>query len=632
MIGFLKREINISHKVVILFVIFNFLIMSLYYTYSIFVIRQLTNEFSDIAVKTDFVDMSSTDLANNLVTVSANTSLDITINLSNASSVEMYYRIMHKGVPTGVSIYEKNGDNSSAGSIAASGTKIALLTVNNTTSENVTVEFILQESNVSEFDKEIGTSYVNNSINFDHSGAHEPSIPSNMIPVYYVPADSLTEEGTWHKADVNNADSNYIWYDYDNFMWANAVTVKEDNRSTYLNATVGTEIVKEDINAFFVWIPKYKYYVVSADGNPSYEKLINVNFLNRNDVSSDGTVTCVESISTKENPHLYSEICTDSTYGSVQNSLSTYLHPSFSENDTGFWVGKFANRNYADFVILNETYVSNRGVVMTNSYSRQMIDVSNNYGFEQNSDANYDINTWLYTNGVSSLDSHTITSMEWGAIAILANSSYGKSNNPMYFNDTIRSFSRVYNNTSYQYAGRSSNFLSSATSVEDTNSTTVYYYNLTNQTRTSNGITYPIGQIGPGASTTGTIYGVYDMAGGNYTTVMGIVMKEDGTMPDASYKMDSKYYTAYSYIPYTGKIMSADDASYMEVFRLGDGIKEHVRTFTEKGMWQNGELILNNYGIMRRGGYTSTGSLFTTEIKDDTGNYETFTVLKYNPE
>ena len=50
---------------------------------------------------------------------------------------------------------------------------------------------------------------------------------------------------------------------------------------------------------------------------------------------------------------------------------------------------------------------------------------------------------------------------------------------------------------------------------------------------------------------------------------------------ETSYKMDSKYYTAYSYIPYIGKITDSSKASYLEVFRLGDGIKEHVRKTTK---------------------------------------------------
>ncbi len=628
----LKKDIKIDRKVVIMFVIFNFLIMGLYYTYSIFVIKQIKDNVSSIVVNTNIINVVNNDLTDDKITVSAGSSKDTTFTLVNSSSITMYYRIMHKGVPTGVSIYETSSDNASAGSISSNGNITSQITINNTTTEEVTIEFLVQESKEEKFDKEMDTSYVNVSASFDHSGANVPSLPSNMIPVYYVPGDGNETEGTWVKADVNNNNESHIWYDYDNFRWANAVTVTDTNRSTYLSAESGTTIVKDDINAFFVWIPKYKYYVVSGDGNPSYERLININFLGRNDIDESGTVTCVESISTTDNPHLYSEICTDSVYGSVQNNLSTYTHPSFVGNDTGFWVGKFANRNYSTIQIVDNTQVYNGGSAATSSYVRQMINETNPFGFEQASTASYDEATWLYTDGNNALDTHPITSMEWGAIAILTNSVYGKSGNPMYSNETIKSFSRVYNNPSTQYTGRITNYKSGDTSLHTNSSTDSEYYYLTDATHTTNEITYPIGQIGPGASTTGTIYGVYDMSGGNYTTVMGVVMKEDGTVPTTNYKMDSSFYTAYSYMPYTGIIDTADKSAYLEVFRLGDGIKEHVRTFTENGMWQDGTLTLNNTGIMRRGGYTTTGSLFSTEITSSTSTYEVFTVLKYNPE
>ena len=423
---------------------------------------------------------------------------------------------------------------------------------------------------------------------------------------------------------INAADTNVTQVDIYN------VGARMDARTAYQNASPGTAISSADINAFFVWIPEYKYYVVSGDGNTSYERLINVNFLNRTDVSKEGTVSCVESISTKENPHLYSEICTDSIYGTVQNNLSTYAHPAFSGREDGFWIGKFSNRNYSGYLI-KAGQSSSYSVTISTSNERQLIKANNIYGFPQNSNASYNSTTWLYTNGFANLDSHPITSMEWGAVAILTSSAYGKTGNPMYYTDTNHDFTRVYNNPSSSSSGYSSNYTTSSNSVNVTSTTTKNYYDLTDVTHTANGITYPIGYVGAGSSTTGTIYGVYDMAGGNYTKVMGMVMKEDGTAP---YSMDRSFYTAYSYIPYTGTITDSNKAAYLEVFRLGDGIKEHVIRYSGNGMWQNGNITFGNYGYMRRGGYTTSGSLFTTEINYTTSSVtdDTFTVLKYYPE
>ena len=70
----------------------------------------------------------------------------------------------------------------------------------------------------------------------DESGANAPELVEGMIPVTY--------NGTnWVKADVYNE-----WYNYNNQKWANAVTVTEENRATYMSAEAGTVIPMEDIN------------------------------------------------------------------------------------------------------------------------------------------------------------------------------------------------------------------------------------------------------------------------------------------------------------------------------------------------------------------------------------------------
>ena len=70
----------------------------------------------------------------------------------------------------------------------------------------------------------------------DESGANAPELVDGMIPVTY--------NGTnWVKADVYNE-----WYNYNNQKWANAVTVTEENRATYMSAEAGTVIPMEDIN------------------------------------------------------------------------------------------------------------------------------------------------------------------------------------------------------------------------------------------------------------------------------------------------------------------------------------------------------------------------------------------------
>ena len=98
----------------------------------------------------------------------------------------------------------------------------------------------------------------------DTSGANAPVLTSNMIPVYYDETNAV-----WRKADSTNKDSSAIWYNYDYKMWANAVTVTETNRNTYLSAKAGAEISMDDINTMWVWIPRYPYDEEYRMGNSS---------------------------------------------------------------------------------------------------------------------------------------------------------------------------------------------------------------------------------------------------------------------------------------------------------------------------------------------------------------------------
>ncbi|MCF0115619.1 MAG: hypothetical protein HUJ56_09710, partial [Erysipelotrichaceae bacterium] len=83
----------------------------------------------------------------------------------------------------------------------------------------------------------------------DKSGANAPVISENMIPIYF---DEETD--TWKKADKNNKINNYMWYNYDDKIWANSVTVTSTNRETYKEAEPGTEIPMSDILTMQTWI------------------------------------------------------------------------------------------------------------------------------------------------------------------------------------------------------------------------------------------------------------------------------------------------------------------------------------------------------------------------------------------
>ena len=277
--------------------------------------------------------------------------------------------------------------------------------------------------------------------NIDTSGANSPVLASNMIPVYYDEINNV-----WKKADVNNKDSSYQWYSYNSTgdkkgMWANAVTVKEANRQTYLNANVGTPISMDDITTMWVWIPRFNA-VTPSNYNGG----------------------------TKANP------------GAID-------------------VSSLRNQKVSSFFFA----------------SRSMEQTGNSFGF-----VNIEVDTHMSKNN------------EWGAVAYLTQSIYGRCTS-----NTTCTEVGINNNTSY-ITGIGDKPSSTASSVK---------------TNTYNTIS------GKNASTTGNIYGIYDMSGGAWEYVMGIYnknIKSSGfsTLPD------NKYYNNYTATSYTGHAISETKGWY----------------------------------------------------------------------
>ena len=70
--------------------------------------------------------------------------------------------------------------------------------------------------------------------------------------------------------------------------------MNDSNYNKYKNKPSGTEIELGDILGFYVWIPRFKYFIVNNSSYTNYERMTNVVFENSN--SSTGTVTCEDVI------------------------------------------------------------------------------------------------------------------------------------------------------------------------------------------------------------------------------------------------------------------------------------------------------------------------------------------------
>ena len=333
--------------------------------------------------------------------------------------------------------------------------------------------------------------------NLDTSKANMPELASNMIPVYY----DETEE-VWKKADKYNSKEEYRWYSYESSgeykgMWANAVTVTETNRTTYLNATAGTAIPMDDINTMWVWIPRFNAVTPSNYNGGAKESpgAIDVTFVNVNETAIDAFT-----FGNKELSGFW--------YAKFETSHST-LASSTTSNNLGCTNETCSNANG---IIIKPNVTSLKYNNISNFFyaSRSMEQTGNSFGFVS-----------------SEVDTHMSKNNEWGAVAYLTQSIYGRCTN-----STTCTEVGINNNKSY-ITGYGAPAGSSSSVTNGTYNTT----------------------LGKDASTTGTIYGIYDMSGGAWEYVMGVYNK---TIANSGFSSlpDSKYYNNYTGTSYTGHALT----------------------------------------------------------------------------
>lgn len=325
----------------------------------------------------------------------------------------------------------------------------------------------------------------------DTSGANQPILMDGMIPVYY-----SEDELSWKKADSTNQSSYYYWYDYNELRWANVVLVKENVRDKYINASVDSEININDVIAFYVWIPRFEYSIQGTYGK------------NGTSASLPGEIT-VNFITT--------DISKTRSYNSYTWRTASAFTFGTVELD-GFWFAKFemSNSELKGYTlngtgipyILPDTY-SWIGQKIAQAYSK-----ITTYMNGTNGKTIYGLKS---SSGYAS-DAHLMKNEEWGAVAYLSQSQFGKYNNDNFegFRKEVYINNRQDLNTSLTITGSSAGEPSVATTA------------LVNRECSSSASNvnagcykYFVENLGTGASTTGTIYGIYDMSGGQNEVIMG---------------------------------------------------------------------------------------------------------------
>ena len=439
----------------------------------------------------------------------------------------------------------------------------------------------------------------------DNSGANYPILGDALIPVVYNETSSK-----WVKADTESSTSTYGWYDYTQKKWANAVLVNEEasncddgckdtitkkSRLELQNASAGTEISMDDILAFYVWIPRYKYKVWNINkvvGTQSYNaKTEGIDIVFESGTESTGTISCTYSFaspsSTAGSPN---ETCTGS-------NGDYYTHPAFNLGGydlKGFWIGKYE--------LSSETPTASYGGGSSTTLTPRIL--PNVISWISNNVSNFStvIQSMQTTNNIYGLstdrslaDSHMLTNMEWGAVAYLTNSNYGRCSGGTCTEITI-------NNCSTYITGIGADTVS-ASSSSTTCTTDANKYN---------------GAKGVLASTTGNVYGVYDMSGGAFEYVMGNMSStaDSYTFYPSSSGFASSWYSNYSnqkYVNTYAYISSYSNSTTQTGYnaaRLGDATGEVVSSTGGSGGWYSdyASFPYSSSSWFTRGGYYGSSS------------------------
>ncbi len=317
------------------------------------------------------------------------------------------------------------------------------------------------------------------------------------------------------------------------------------------------EVISEDnIESYFVWIPRYKYQI--WNGEEETKEFTTVKDL--------GTI---QSIKEKNELNQAKEIKIEFenrhvpiSDGTLKNQWLT--HPAFTSFESnGFWAGKFET-GYKGATSTKDAEknedAKDKVVIKPNVYSWRGIQVANAFSVSQGYQTN--------------LDSHMMKNMEWGAVAYLTNSQYGICKEGQCEDIHL-------NNNNAFVTGYGAKDL--PTCDNTSNNSECYPYD--NVKEYTNG-TYTYNYLDANsklASTTKNYTGIYDMVGGTWEYVMGVLKSPNSQNPSIGSSKDvnsgfqgtdnpngkpwpsDKYYDLYE--------ADTGDQNYYRG-HLGDGTKE----------------------------------------------------------
>ena len=431
---------------------------------------------------------------------------------------------------------------------------------------------------------------------------NKPELMTGMSAIKFTdPTDSA--EGT----TVDTTSNDTEWYNYENKKWANAKT--EDG-------------------SMWVWIPRYAYRIHKENGVATQKfDIVFLVGLTDNYYDENGKLQTAQR-QTSEDQTIVTNGDAYTVHPAFTNESSiNYANGGWDKELAGIWVAKFeagyaSGNNKATVKASSVNYSQDTSWVAkieagTSSDSTQPARnwLDGKYGSTTtaikyptfqgltysmnyiNHNDVYRISKVLTESGniyglsSNSTDSHLMKNSEWGAVSYLSQSKYGLDGtniviNSVYLNNTTKSV--------YAVTG-----CASSTADASAVSTTIEALN----NRTQSGVYVWKQKNGIGASSTGTIYGIYDMSGGTWEKTASMVNNGDSSlttygsqiMKELNNGGSTKYITVYPHdsskdntsISNTSANLSiASQTNYARNKKIyGDGIRETSTAGTEQNAW-----------------------------------------------
>ena len=379
----------------------------------------------------------------------------------------------------------------------------------------------------------------------------DPVLKEGLIPV------TIESNGVVHKASLGSK-----WYSYQEKQWANAVILL-DNTQVYAD---GETIPESNIESYFVWIPRYRYKIFNGGNYPNQNQELLVDNKLPNKAQEIEVV-----FENKE-----TSISNGSTVG------SWLTHPAFTSfNTNGMWVGKFETgyKGSTDMASAQKNVVEPGSVqIKPNVNSWRGIQVANAFY------TSYDYKR--------EMNSHMMKNTEWGSVAYLQHSKYG----------SMQSV-RINNH---------SNFVTGYSALKEPTCGFTSDNRDCNKSGVTEDLTQPYNtSVGYSASTTGNISGVYDMSGGAWEYVMGVMLDKQGTpMSGRNLKSNSGFNGSFGCSTCdsdtsglteltNGKIFPTD-TRYYDVYAYAENDENFQRRILGDATGEMGAFATPKYGTISR--------------------------------